>query len=232
MCCSATLDPRIIRIVSGSFPIFDGVVEQLLGWMAPSRALDIGAGAGKFGRMLERAVPACERCAIEVDASIVERFALPSVYQQVETLDATRWWREDPESTFDLILLGDCLQHLAKSDGLDMLNALVYRCAWLVVLVPEFIIQGAVDGADSSVHRSVWSERDMHWHDLWAWDNSRAITMFVMRGYQPSALDIDTLVRQVNDGALPVRDYDGQGVVRPCRLRLVDHPREVGYRAR
>jgi hypothetical protein len=39
-------------------------------------------------------------------------------------------------------------------------------------------------------------------------------------------------VRQVNEGAWPVRDYDGQGLVRPCRLRLVDHPREVAYRPR
>jgi hypothetical protein len=177
-------------------------------------------------------VPVCERLAIEVDAGHVERFSLGSVYHQVETLDATRWWQEDPESAFDLVVIGDCLQHLPKSAGLDLLNALVYRCAWLVVLVPEFIIQGAVDGADSSVHRSVWSERDMHWHDLWAWDNARAITMFVLRGYQPSALNIDELVHRVNDAALPLKDYDGQGVVRPCRLRLVEHPREVGYRAR
>jgi SAM-dependent methyltransferase len=218
--------------MSGSFPIFDGVVEQLLGWMSPASALDIGAGSGKYGRMLERAVPACERLAIEVDAAHVERFALGTVYHQVETLDAARWWQDDPESAFDVVILGDCLQHLPKSAGLDLLNAMVYRCAWLVVLVPEFIIQGSVDGVDTSVHRSAWSERDMHWHDLWAWDNARAITMFVLRGYRPSALNIDDLVRQVNDGALPLKDYDGQGVVRPCRLRLVDHPREVGYRAR
>jgi len=54
----------------------------------------------------------------------------------------------------------------------------------------------------------------------------------VLRGYQPSPLDIDALVRRVNEGALPLHDYDGQGVVRPCRLRLVDHAREVSYRAR
>lgn len=220
-------------IVSGSFPIFDGVVEQLLGWMAPSQALDIGAGSGKYGRMLQRAAPACERFALEVNPAHIEQFALRELYQQVEALDAARWWQEDPDSAFDLITIGDCLQHLPKSAGLDLLNALVYRCAWLVVLVPEFIVQGAVDGADSSVHRSVWSERDMHWHDLWAWDNARAISFFVLRGYRPSpGLDIDTLVRRVNDQALTLKDYDGQGVVRPCRLRLVDHPREVGYRPR
>jgi len=224
--------PRIGGTVSGSFPIFDGVVEQLLGWMAPSMALDIGAGAGKYGRLLQRAAPDCTRTALEIDAGHVQRFGLHEIYHRVETVDAACWWLDEPTETFDVVIAGDCLQHLPKSAGLDLLNAMVYRCAWLVVLVPEFIIQGAVDGAASAVHRSVWSERDMHWHDLWAWDNTRAISMFVLRGYQPSPLDIDALVRRVNEGALPLHDYDGQGVVRPCRLRLVDHAREVSYRAR
>lgn len=218
--------------MSGSFPIFDGVLEQLLGLMAPQTTLDIGAGSGKFGRMLQRAAPTCGRAAIEVDPRHVERFALSEVYDRIEVADAARWWRDNADECFDVITVGDCLQHLAKSEGLDLLNALSYRCAWLVVLVPEFIVQGAVDGATTAVHRSVWSERDMHWHDLWAWDNARAITLFLLRGYQPSPLDMDTLVRRVNEGALPLRDYDGQTEVRPCRLRLVDHAREVSYRPR
>jgi len=225
-------DPRIRAIVSGSFPIFDGVLEQLVAWMAPTNALDVGAGAGKFGRLLQRAVPDCARSAIEINAGHVQRFGLRDLYHRVEIADAAHWWLAEPEETFDLVIAGDSLQHLPKSAGLDLLNAMVYRCAWLVVLVPEFIIQGAVDGAASAVHRSVWSERDMHWHDLWAWDNTRAISMFLLRGYQPSPLDIDALVHRVNEGALPLHDYDGQGVVRPCRLRLVDHAREVSYRAR
>jgi hypothetical protein len=53
-----------------------------------------------------------------------------------------------------------------------------------------------------------------------------------LRGYRPSALNIDSAVQQINVGAVPLRDYDGQGVVRPCRLRLVDHAREVAYRPR
>lgn len=218
--------------VSGSFPIFDSVVEQVIGWTAPSRALDIGAGAGKYGRMLRVAAPGCERVGIEVDAAHVERFALHELYGRVDVADAAQWWRSHAEESFDLVILGDCLEHMSKSDGFDLLNAMTYRCAWLVVLVPEFIIQGAVGGADSEVHRSVWSERDMHWHDLWAWDNTRAMSLIVLRGYLPSPLAIDVLVRRINEGALPVRDYDGQGVVRNCRLRLVDQARETAYRPR
>ena len=219
--------------MSGSFPIFDNVVEQLVGWTTPARALDVGAGAGKYGRLLQRAAPACERVALEVHAPYVERFALHEIYQRVEVGDAANWWRANPEEAFDLVILGDCLQNLPKSEGLDLLNAMVYRSAWVVAVLPEFIVQGIVDGADSSVHRSVWSERDLHWHDLWAWDNARAMTLALLRGYRASPLlSIDQAVQRINDGAVPLLDYDGQGVVRNSRLRLVDHAREVAYRPR
>ncbi|MFO1217237.1 MAG: class I SAM-dependent methyltransferase [Burkholderiaceae bacterium] len=218
--------------MSGSFPIFDGVVETLIGWMAPELALDIGAGEGKYGRMIARATPSCAIAAIEVHSEYIQRFDLHSLYARVEHVDATQWWRDNADETFDVVVAGNLLQMLPKSAGLDLINALVYRCAWLVLLLPEFVIQGALDGTAANVHRAVWSERDLHWHDLWAWDNTRSTTLALLRGYQPSALTIDELVRRVNEGALPVRDFDGQTVVRNCRLRLVDHSREVAYRPR
>jgi hypothetical protein len=218
--------------VSGSFPIFDTAVEQFVAWLQPARALDVGAGSGKYAHVLRNAAPACERVAIEVEASYVERFGLRDLYHRVDLADATRWWRDEPEEAFDLVIVGDCIEHLAKSDGLDLLNAMVYRSAWVLVLAPEFIVQGVVDGVAAEVHRSVWSERDLYWHDLWAWDNTRAISLFALRGYRPSPLSIDDLMQRVNDGAVMLKDFDGQGLVRPWRLRMVDLPREVAYRPR
>ncbi len=218
--------------MSGSFPIFDAVCEHLIGAMAPSRALDIGAGAGKYGRLLAKAAPACERVAVEVEQGHVERFGLHEAYQRVDVADAAQWWRSNTDEAFDLVIAGDCLQQMPKSEGLDLLNALVYRSAWLLVVAPEFVVQGAVDGLASAVHRSAWSERDLQWHDLWAWDNTRSVTLAVLRGYRPAPVTLDTVVRHLNDSHVPLHDYDGTGFVRPARLRLVDQPREAVYRPR
>jgi len=214
----------------GSFPVFDAVVQHLVARIAPARALDIGTGAGKYGRLLAAQAPACERVGIEVEPSYAERFGLHALYHQLHQEDASRWWRRTPGEAFDLVLVGDCIEHLPKSEGLDLLNAMVYRCAWLVLLAPEFIVQDAVDGVASEAHQSVWSERDLHWHDLWAWDNCRAMTLVVLRGYRPSPLTLDALVEGLNAADLPLRHFDGQGFVRPCRLRQVEHRREVDYR--
>ena len=218
--------------MSGSFPIFDAAAEHLIGHIAPTRALDLGAGAGKYGQLLARAAPACERVAVEIEPSHVERFALRDLYQRVDVADAARWWRDHPEEAFDLVVAGDCLQQMAKSEGLDLLNALVYRSAWVLVVVPEFVVQGMVQGLASAVHRSAWSERDLDWHDLWAWDNTRSVTMALLRGYRSAGIALDVLVREFNDANVPLRDYDGAGLVRPGRLRLVDQPREAAYRPR
>ncbi len=218
--------------MSGSFPIFDAVCERLVGAISPARALDIGAGAGKYGRLLSSAAPACERVALEVEAEHVERFGLRELYQRVEVADATQWWRANPEEAFDLVVAGDCLQQIPKSEGIDLVNAWLYRSAYLLLVAPEFVVQGAVDGHASSVHRSAWSERDLQWHDLWAWDNTRSVTLMLLRGYRPSGVPLHAVVQQLNDAHVPVRDYDGAGLVRPCRMRLVDHAREAVYRPR
>lgn len=219
-------------IVPGSFPVFDTVVEQFIEWISPRRALDVGCGAGKVGRMLRQHAPECVRVGIEIESSYVERFSLRELYHRIDVADIRRWWPEHSAECFDLVVIGDCIEHLPKSQGLDLLNALQYRAAWIVVLAPEFIVQGAVGGVDAEAHCSVWSERDFGWHDLWAWDNTRAMSLFVLRGYLASALSIDRLVGRVNEGTLPLLDFDGRTRVRPCRLRLVDHAREVGYRVR
>ena len=218
--------------MSGSFPIFDAVCQHLIAAIAPKRALDIGAGAGKYGGLLASHAPECERFAIEAEADLVERFGLRTLYHRVDAADATAWSEAHADEAFDLVIAGDCLQQMHKSAGLDLLNALVYRSSYMLLVAPEFVVQGAVDGKQSAVHRSAWSERDLHWHDLWAWDNTRSSTLMLLRGYRAAAQPLDALVRQLNEAHVPLRDYDGASLVRPCRLRLVDQGREAVYRPR
>jgi hypothetical protein len=214
--------------MSGSFVVFDSLARQLIEWMAPQTAVDLGAGAGKFGRLLRSAVPGCRTLAVEPEASCVERFGLHSVYDEVQVRTAAQWLAGGGDGRFDLAVLGDCLEHMPKSAGLDLLNALAYRTAYILVIAPEFIVEGTAGGTERV---SVWSERDLHWHDLWAFDNCRATSLFLLRGYLPGAVPLVDLVERVNAVDLPVHDFhDAASLVRPARLRLVEHAREVAYR--
>jgi len=215
----------------GSFVVFDSLARQLVEWISPQTALDFGAGAGKFGRLLRSAAPGCRTTAVEPEASYVERFGLPSLYDEVHVQTAAQWQAGSLDARYDLAILGDCIEHMPKSVGLDLLNALAYRAAYTLVLAPEFLVQGSVDGVDHEAHVSVWSERDLAWHDLWAFDNCRAMSIFLLRGYLPSRVPLSELVERVNTALLPVHEFnDANTLVRPARLRLVEHPRETVYR--
>lgn len=215
----------------GSFVVFDSLSRQLIEWIAPRQAVDIGAGAGKYGALLRSAAPGCRTVAVEPELGYVDQFALSALYDEVEVQSASSWAATNVDSRFDLAILGSCLTHMSKSAGLDLLNALAYRAAYTLVVAPEFIVQGPVDGGAGEAHVSVWSERDLHWHDQWAWDNCRATSIFLLRGYLPASLPLVDLVGRVNASQLPVHDFnDANSFVRPARLRLVEHPRETAYR--
>ena len=83
-----------------------------------------------------------------------------------------------------MVIIGDCIEHMPKSVGLDLLNFLTYRAQYIIVLAPEFLVQGSVDGMKSESHISVWSEYDFQWHDAWAFENALTISLFLLRGYQ------------------------------------------------
>lgn len=217
--------------MSVSFVVFDSLARQLIEWIAPRQAIDFGAGAGKFGRLLRSAAPGCRSVAVEPEAAYVERFGLHGLYDEVRIQTAAQWQASGINERFDLAILGDCIEHMPKSVGLDMLNALAYRAAYTLVIAPEFLVQGSVDGVDAEAHVSVWSERDLHWHDLWAFDNCRSMGVFLLRGYLPSPVPLRELVERVNTVNLPVHEFhDVASFVRPARLRLVEQPREVAYR--
>lgn len=215
----------------GSFVVFDSLTRQLAEWIEPQTALDIGPGSGKYGRMLRQVMPSCRTTAVEPEASYVERFALREVYDEVHVSTGAQWNADNPDQAFDLAILGDCIEHMPKSVGLDLLNHLAYRTAYTVIVSPEFVIQGAVDGVQGEAHVSAWSERDLHWHDLWAFDNCRAVTIMVLRGYRQSTISLTELAKRVNATSIPVHEFhDPASMVRPARLRLVESLREVSYR--
>lgn len=58
------------------------------------------------------------------------------------------------------MFIGDCIEHMRKSDGIDLINYLVYRSKEIIMLFPNKYIQYDWMGHTSEAHRSVWSETD------------------------------------------------------------------------
>lgn len=147
-----------------SAPVFDHHVAQLIQRMRPESVLDIGPGVGKYGiivkRLRELGTPIGSLAAVEIDESYIEQFNLKDIYDVVQLGDASLLPDVGPDAAWDLVILGDVLEHMRKSRGVDLIEYLYYRTKYIVLVVPIDYIQGAVDGHAAEAHISTWYAGD------------------------------------------------------------------------
>jgi SAM-dependent methyltransferase len=186
---------------------FDEITLAALQTLKPSRILDIGCGAGKYGRMVRNALPDAVIEGVEIEASYVDQFKLKDVYAPMHVMSATSIPERMTDDMFDLTIIGDCIEHLPKSAGLDLLNFLTYRSAYTIVVLPEAMVQNSVDNIKSEAHVSVWSERDFQWHDNWAWTQVWLMQFYILRGYPPASVSLHGLLNELDARQFTLR-YD------------------------
>lgn len=171
---------------------FDYWVSTMIALLQPATVLDIGPGAGKYGKII-REVGLAEDftshiTAIEIDKTYVKEFQLHDIYDTVVVGDALDLI-EKPQSRFELVMIGDCIEHLRKSAGLDLLNFLIYRSGYICVVYPDRFVQDDWEGHAAEAHISTWSMADFSdWdvlHHSWS-----GMHMFLIKGYQPSRMII------------------------------------------
>jgi phospholipid N-methyltransferase len=166
---------------------FDREIELYFRLARHDSVVDIGPGEGKYGRMLRRVQPNIKLIGVELDADYVEQYKLRDLYDEVWVLDAAELMNE-PDRTFDAVIIGDCIEHMRKSIGLDLLNFLVYRSKIITVKFPLQMLQNAWQGHKREAHISVWSEHDFRGMDhLFAERNFICLAM--IRGYLNQTLE-------------------------------------------
>ena len=143
---------------------YDAEVGDFIRLAQPRAVLDIGAGAGKYGAIVKQASPGTHVTALEPDSDYVERFGLGDIYDTVLVADAEALM-QDVDAEFDVVILGDVIEHLRKSAGIDLLNFLVYRARTILVIFPLRHRQGSYEGHVQEAHVSVWRESDFIWCD-------------------------------------------------------------------
>lgn len=143
---------------------YDTEVSDFIRQLQPRAVLDIGAGAGKYGAIVKQVSPQTHVTALEPDLEYVERFGLRDIYDTVRIADAEALMH-DVDAEFDVVILGDVIEHLRKSAGIDLLNFLVYRARTILVVFPLRHRQGSYEGHVQEAHVSVWRESDFVWCD-------------------------------------------------------------------
>jgi hypothetical protein len=209
--------------------IFDALFSDLVHRIRPATVLDIGPGRGKYARILRQACPEARLTAVEVSPEYVQAFGLAGMYDEVVVQDAALLVedRSFRDRTFDLVVIGDCIEHLPKSRAIDLLNFLTYRCGYLVVVAPEFVFYDTADMQHTESHISVWSEEDFRWHDRWAFMRSEYMQFFLLRGYKKAAIGFEELVRDSNAAPSPVHHQNGTVLKTSELVPVVRHHTEA-----
>lgn len=160
---------------------FDKEIDFYFQSVRHDSVIDIGAGEGKYAKLLRRTQPTTRLIAVEADDDYVTRYHLRNAYDEVWVMDAGDLIN-DPERIFDAVIIGDCIEHLRKSVGVDLLNFLVYRAKLIIVKFPLQMLQNAWEGHKSEAHLSVWSEHDFRGMD-YLFAERNFICLALIRGY-------------------------------------------------
>ena len=62
----------------------------------------------------------CQSLGVELDATTVEEYRLRDLYDEVWVMDAGDLIN-DANRVFDAVIIGDCIEHMRKNVGLDLL---------------------------------------------------------------------------------------------------------------
>lgn len=151
--------------------------------LGPKTVLDVGAGAGTYGKMVRSALSVDVLDAVEIHPPYIDRFNLTEIYDHVCVEDikdfaARLTW------TYDMIIMGDVVEHLEIDDAIPIVNRLKQFCRYMLVSLPIVVWeQGAEEGNEHEAHLHHWTHEEFkeHFPPMRAWTGDH-IGVYVVKG--------------------------------------------------
>jgi len=176
---------------------FDSVVGSHLIRVNPKSVLDVGAGAGKYGRMVKGILPLTRIVGIEPTKVYIEKYKLAECYDQIHEETLREYCARNSGDRYDVVLFGDVLEHFFRSEAIDFIDYFLYRSEWVVVIFPSRMPQDDVEGNAFEIHKSNFGLMDLvdkfdvhHYQKKFGWFHWNDSEMthceynyVVMRGY-------------------------------------------------
>jgi len=131
-----------------STPIFkEETVDFVTAKFQPTdTVLDIGAGSGTYADRLGHHFKRMD--AVEVFAPYIEEYHLKSKYAKVFNEDATTFNFD----YYDLIILGDVLEHISEENGVALIERLYDKCRDMIICIPFNSTQGVHFDNEAEIH--------------------------------------------------------------------------------
>lgn len=143
-----------------SLDIYDHEFFEFVKKTQPTNMLDVGPGWGRIGIAVKSLMPNCVIDAVEINNSYVDQYNLKRIYNTIYINDIKSFCLSTSSMRYDIVLFNDILEHLFRSDALDVLDFMLYRTKYIVVQWPNDHLQDAWQGHESEVHRSNFTLKD------------------------------------------------------------------------
>lgn len=110
------------------------------------KILDVGCGHGFYYKLLSDYFINFD--AVEVWSPYIQEYNLEKMYDNVYNVNIMDFEFE----FYDIIIMGDVLEHLERSDAIKLLNRIKDKCKELLVIVPYYLPQDEVFGNKYEKH--------------------------------------------------------------------------------
>lgn len=134
-------------------------ISHAVSRLRPSKVLDVGPGQGTYADLLRGCTPRAFWSCVEIFAPYVRMFDLHRKYDTVYVADIRSFtW----PGYFDVVILGDVLEHMALSDARAVWAAARAHARHVVLSIPivEYP-QGAAFGNEHEAHLHVWDHESV-----------------------------------------------------------------------
>ena len=134
------------------------IVDKILGNPKNRWILDVGCGDGKWSEYLKGKVNHIH--GIEICKKYIDKYDLKHKYTLLYNVDASNF---DSYDIYNVIILGDVLEHLEHDKAIELINELKKNnlIIYLTIPISKCIQDGKVYGNPYETHRYQWTHEEL-----------------------------------------------------------------------
>lgn len=140
---------------------FDHILQDHVVNLKPNSILDIGAGSGKNGKLIKQTGYTGKLDCLEPTAKYISEFNLTDIYNTVYPYNISKFVDEVYKFEYDLVVCGDVLEHLFRSQVIDYIDYFLYKCKWMIVIWPNNMPQDDYGNNPYEIHKSNFTINDL-----------------------------------------------------------------------
>jgi len=120
----------------------------------PLSVLDIGPGEGKYGKLVKSIYPDTVIDGVEPEWEWVGKFSLIKTYNELIHSTAEEFFKQDLTHKYDLIIMGDVIEHMFLNDAIGVVDAACYKGKHIMLIWPTNLPQDEEHGRTLEMHKS------------------------------------------------------------------------------